>query len=256
MKFSEFSKQCQESLFSQDKDCKMALKYLVEERGLLIEFIKQSCLGYCRKDQEVPGEKTWGFSDAFGFENKMMKGRIIVPIRAEFGGIVGFGARSPDPKEKGWWNTKFDKYNHMFLFDSARRQMFSQNKSYLVEGYIDGLILKQEGLLNCCGLMGTALGYRRIGLIKRYCNDVCLCFDSDANEAGQRARDRSIYEVGTFDFGHISTVDLPIGKDPDEFVIENGLDEFLELERELTKKEIKQAKERHLKHVKTNARFN
>lgn len=255
MKFSEFSKQCQESLFSQDKDCQNALKYLVEKRGLLIEFIKQSCLGYCREDQEVPGEKTWNYSDAFGFENKHLKGRLIVPLKSEFGGIVGFAARKPNSEDLGWWNTKFDKYNHMFLFDSSRKYIFLQNKAYLEEGYIDALVLKQEGLLNNCGLMGTALGYRRIGLLKRYCNDICLCFDSDANEAGQRARDRSIYEVGTFDFGHISIIDLPIGEDPDEFVLKNGLDEFLELERDLTKKEIKQAKERHLERVNTYAKF-
>ena len=258
MNFATFSKQCQDSLFESSSDSKKALKYLVEERGLLTEFIRQFGIGFCHLNQKVPWEETWWSKkreERQHYENKTLKGRITVPIRSEFGGIVGFGARLPSKEDKGWWNTKFDKYNHMFLFDSARKHMFSQNKGYLVEGYMDGLILKQEGLLNACGLMGTALGYRRIGLIKRYCNDICLCFDSDANDAGQRARDRSIYEVSTFDFGHISIIDLPIGKDPDEFVLENGLDEFIELERDLTKKEIKQAKERYLDHAKTHARL-
>ena len=254
MKPAIFAKQCQDNLFGSESDCKNALKYLVEERGLLVEFVKQAELGFCRKRQEVPGEDTWELKDPkdrIGLENKKMKGRIIVPVKTEFGKIVGFGARSPDPKEGGWWNTKFDKYNNMFLFDVSRKNMFSEDKVYLVEGYMDALVLKQEGLSNVCSVMGTALGYRRIGLIKRYCNDVCICFDSDANEAGQRARDKSVYELSVFNFGRISTIDLPVKVDPDDFVIKNGLNELLELERDLTKKEIKEAVARHLTYTKS-----
>lgn len=253
MKFSIFAKQCQTGLFDPKPECKAALRYLVDGRGLLLDFIKQSGIGYCCRNQEVPGEETWKNKeekDRVGLENARMKGRIIVPIKGEFGGIVGFGARSPSEKDKGWWNTKFTKFNNMFLFDVARKHMFSEDKVYLVEGYMDALVLRQEGLSTVCGIMGTALGYRRIGLIKRYCNNVCISFDSDINEAGQRGRDKSIYELSVFDFGRISIVDLPVGEDPDEFVLKNGLDDFLELERDLTKKEIKQAKERHLEHAK------
>jgi DNA primase catalytic core len=244
-----FSKQCQKNLFESDPDCKKALEYLVSERGLLEDYIRSSGVGFCRKRQKVPGEDTWNDEEKVGLENRNLKGRLVVPIKAEFGDIVGFAARAPDPEGGSWWNTKFEKYNHMYLFDLARKHMFDNDKVYIVEGYMDAMLLRQEGLLNVCGIMGTALGYRRIGLIKRYCDNICLCFDSDANEAGQRARDRSVYEISIFKFGRISIIDLPEGKDPDEFVIENGLDEFLELERDLTKKEIEQARERYLKHV-------
>ena len=159
-----------------------------------------------------------------------MRRKIIVPVYSEFGGTVGVAVRSPDPSLKGWWNSRFEKQSNLFGFNDARRSMFLQDKAYLFEGYMDVIVVNQDGLLNACGLMGTALGYRRIGLLKRYCNKVCLCFDSDANQAGQMAQDRSVYELSRFEFDSISKIDLPIGVDPDEFVVQNGLDEFLALE--------------------------
>ena len=252
MNFPTFAKQCQASLFENEKECLSALKYLTDKRGLLETSIRQFGIGYCKATQKVPGEDTWSSDVKIGLENKNMKGRFIVPVRAEFGGIVAFLARFPKKEEKGWWNTKFDKHNHMHLFDTARKHIYLEDKIYLVEGAMDSIVLRQEGLLNVCDMMGVGLGYRRIGLIKRYCNNVCICFDFDANNSGQKARDKSIYELSEFDFGRISTIDLPIGKDPDEFVLENCLNEFLELERDLSNKEIKQARMRYLSQGKSN----
>ena len=249
MNFPAFAKECHSNIFEENDECRLAREYLIDDRGLLESLIRKFCIGYCKTSQKVPGEDTWESDKRdkrIGLENKNMKGRIIVPVRAEFGGIVAFLARSPVPEEKGWWNTKFDKHNNMFLFDVARKDIYQNDKVYLVEGPMDALVLRQEGLLNVCCMMGVGLGYRRIGLIKRYCNNVCLCFDSDANQSGQNARDRSIYELSDFDFGKISTINLPIGEDPDEYVLRNCLGEFLELETVLSKKEIKAARERYI----------
>ena len=64
--------------------------------------------------------------------------------------------------------------------------------------------------------------------------------DADKNEAGQKAQSKIIYELRKFDFcENISVIEgLPIGKDPDEFVCEHGLSEFLKLERQLSDSEV------------------
>ena len=139
-----------------------------------------------------------------------------------------------------WWNCPFKKGHHLFLLDKARKDIYSNNKIYLVEGYIDALVLSQEGLNNVVGLMGVTISSRKLGLIVRYCNNICLCMDVDKNQAGQKAQDKAICTLDKFDICEsISILDnMPVGKDPDEFVLENGLKGFLNKERILTGAEI------------------
>ena len=86
------------------------------------------------------------------------------------------------------------------------------------------------------------MSLRKIGLLARYCNNFCFCLDIDENEAGQRATPKAIAMISQFGFcDKISLLEgLPQGKDPDEFVIENGKEKFLEMEKELSYTEIKE----------------
>lgn len=115
---------------------------------------------------------------------------------------------------------------------------------------MDALVMRQNGLNNCCAIMGTSLGYRRIGLLARYCANICLCFDTDANAAGQMGQLKSIADLAALGygttFGSISVVDLPEGVDPDEFVTAEGLHSFLGRERVLSPRELETARERYL----------
>ena len=136
---------------------------------------------------------------------------------------------------------RFRKEHHFFMFDKARRHIFEKNKAYIFEGYLDSLMLSQVGLLNSVAIMGTSLGYRKIGLLARYCDEVCLCFDNDANDAGLMGQLKSMSDLHSFGFGTVSKVVLPQGVDPDEFVVQNSLDAFLEREEKITEKDMKDA---------------
>jgi len=238
MDLDTFVQQCHEALKVDDPSNKLALNYLLAGRGLTERTLADHSIGYCSSAQPTPGESER--------KNAVLKGRIIVPIYEEFGKIVGLAARSPNPSESGWWNTSFEKNNHIFLFNRSRKAIFDADKIYIFEGYMDGLVLFQEGLPNVGALMGTSLGYRRIGLLKRYCNRVCLVFDADVNNAGQRAHDRSVFELTRFLFSEISHIALPLKVDPDEFVLKHGLKEFLALEQLMTKDDKDAAVDRHL----------
>jgi DNA primase len=186
-------------------------------------------------DKIAPSDKGYGF---------FIRGRMVLPIFSEFGDPVGFATRRPssDPGNT-WWNLSrpFKKGEHLFLLNKAREKIFKNNKIYLVEGYIDGILLFQEGLDSVCALMGTVLSPRKIGLIARYCNNICLCLDVDENDAGQKAQEKAIYTLSEFGFcDSISVIDhLEVGQDPDEYVIKQGLSDFLDGERQLQDKEIK-----------------
>jgi len=233
----KFMVQCQDALFWDDPECAMALRYLKDERCLQENHIRSFGVGYCMRSQEVFGRTPEEVQ-----VNSKLRGRIVVPICSEFGRIVAAAGRHPLKSRKGWWNTPFRKEHYIYLFDSSRRHIFLKNKAYLFEGYMDAMALRAAGLENGCAIMGTTIGYRRIGLLARYCDRICLCFDTDKNNAGLMGQLKSIMDLDMFGFGSISRITMPEGVDPDEFVAANGLKAFESLEQDVSKRDIAAAK--------------
>lgn len=216
-------------------------------RTISKESIDVNKIGYCYKDQFIPNEILFfgREEEDWGYRSQIAK-KIILPVFAEFNNIVGFATHAPImEKEYVWWNLPkpFYKGNHLFLLNKTRREIYDKNKVYLVEGYVDAILLYQHGLRNVAALMGTSLTQRKISLIMRYCNNICFCLDSDENQSGQNARDKSISIVDEFDFcDSISTIDLPIGEDPASYVSKHGIESLVENEQVLTHKEILEIK--------------
>jgi DNA primase catalytic core len=235
MNWDCFARECHEALFRQDDQSQRALAYLTATRGLSVETIKRHLIGFCPSSQELPDDPS---NEKWNVNEKLRK-RVVVPVFSEFGVVVGAAGRSPDPSESGWWNSKFNKAKFIFMFDKARRHIFERNKAYVFEGYVDSLFSEQAGLPNSTGAMGTSVAYRKIGLYARYCDRVCICFDSDVNEAGRMGQLKTVADLGMFGFGEVSKIEVPGKKeDPDEFIRREGLDKFLALEKVLTDKEI------------------
>lgn len=241
----DFIEKCHDNLLN-DKRHEYALNYL-KKRGLKEKTIKLHKIGYCYYHQYLPKEIC-----SFGQDENQekikdfryfMRDRIIVPIYDEFGLLIAFATRKPS-FEKGntWWNLPypFKKNNHLFMLDKTRKNIFDSNKVHIVEGYIDAIILHQEGVKNVVGLMGTVLSVRKIGLLARYCDHICLSMDMDDNKSGQKASVKSLCLLKELDFyENVSAmVDLPIGTDPDEFILEKGKDAFLKLEKNFSMEEI------------------
>jgi DNA primase len=231
-----------------NEEVAIVIDYLAQ-RYVKPETINFHKIGYCLSDDDIPyeinyyGKKEEEIRDDDRGYDYFIRGKIVVPIYEEFGKIVGFATRKPSFEAGNtWWNLSkpFKKGNHLHLMDKVRKDVFENNKIYLVEGYMDAIILHQEGLREVVSIMGTNLSPRKIGLISRYCNNVCLCMDVDENKAGQKAQNKAIYMLKKFDCCEsISIIDgLPIGIDPDEYVAENGLQSLLNKERKLSDVEI------------------
>ena len=226
-------------LFSNEQESVSALNYLKNNRGLTEDIIRFFEIGYCSEKSEVPGA-----TKEEKYLNRIFNGKIVVPIKSDCNDFLAFAVRSPSPNEKGWWNQPFEKNNNLFMLNKSREDVINSSKIYVFEGYFDSITLYQYGVKNVCSLMGTTLGYRKIGILARYCDKMCLCYDMDKKnentqvEAGQLARAKAISQLYQYGWKNISAISLPIGTDPDEYVIKNGKNAFIALERTLTQKDI------------------
>jgi len=239
----DFITNCYNELISSTEEEVIFARQYLQSRSLSPQTINKHQIGYCSSNITIPPEVNYyGSKDKSKEYHYFIRRRLVVPIYGEFGNIVGLATRRPvSTPGNTWWNLSFKKGNHLFLLDKARKSIFDSNKIYLVEGYVDALILYQEGLKSVCAIMGTALTPRKVGLIARYCNNVCLCLDVDKNNAGQKAQNKAIRILSEFGFCEsFSVIDnIPQGEDPDVFVIKNGIKEFLNRERKLNEEEVK-----------------
>lgn len=228
---AEFVEKANKNLDEKNEETQLALSYLINTRGFNNQSIRQNNIGYCDTKSQLPK----CLYDAH--YEKFILGRIIVPIYSEFGELVSFATRSANSSIKGWWHIPFKKRSHLFLLDKSRKYIFESEKAYIMEGFIDALIAFQQGIKNVVSTMGTSLQYRRVGLLYRYCDRFCLCFDVDENNAGQDAQLKAIGELNRYGVENISQIKLPVNTDPDDFILKNGIDEFYKLEQNITEED-------------------
>lgn len=236
------------------KTSRIGFNYLSCSRGFSVELIKRESMGFC--DERIASEFCSSLNDGDGVEidldylHSQLVNRVIMPIKTDCGMIVAVATREPDPNAKGWWNTPFAKEACLYGMHAARNAAFTRNKLYLVEGYGDVLTLHQAGLLNVAGVMSATLSRLQVGVILRYCENICVCFDTDPPKNGRPGaggigleRIVATYIQDGF-FDTISAIVMPLreleggglGKDdPDDYVRRNGLEEYLKLERRVSK---------------------
>jgi len=114
----------------------------------------------------------------------------------------------------------------LFGIDLARQKMVETRTAVVVEGYADVVVPHQCGATNVVSPLGTALTEEHIKILRRFVDRVVLLFDGDA--AGDSAVDRSVAMFLTQPV-EIAIATMPEGLDPDEFVLQQGLDAFTTL---------------------------
>ncbi|MBU1049545.1 DNA primase [Candidatus Bipolaricaulota bacterium] len=148
--------------------------------------------------------------------------RTIFPILDLSGRPVGFGGRTfdGDPKYLNSPQTPlFDKGRLMYGISWARDRMSETRAAVLVEGYTDVLSLHQAGITHAVGSMGTSLTQGQADLLKRFVEDVVICYDQDA--AGSAASLRGMQILYNSGLG-VRVAQLPAGEDPDGYVRTHG----------------------------------
>ena len=153
------------------------------------------------------------------------RNRLMIPLIASGGVVVGFGARALGDEPPKYLNSPetpvYHKGAFLFALDQARKATTPDGEMIVVEGYFDAIALHRTGLKNTVATAGTALTPEQARSLKRLVRQVALTYDGDA--AGREAMMRSL-SVLLAEGLDVVVVDLPQGEDPDTLVRTRGLE--------------------------------
>lgn len=195
---------------------------LVHQKHVPAELVEQAGLIVARKNGE-------GYYDRF-------RDRLMIPIHDTQGRVVGFGSRTLTDEKPKYLNSPetevFDKGKLMFGLDKARKSIVREDKAIIVEGYFDVIALHSAGIENAVASMGTALTSDQIRQLLRYTDSKQIILNFDADAAGTTAAERAITEVEDLAYRgdvQLRILNLPNGKDADEYLYEHSADHYREL---------------------------
>lgn len=213
---------------------KPALEYL-GERGISDESIEKFGIGYAPNSWEsltkFLTKRGFKFSEiiesGLGVASKnscydRFRGRITFPLIDGKDNLRGFSGRVLQAAEPKYINSPqtpiFDKSTFLFGMNLAKTEIRNKKEVVLVEGEMDAILSHQAGFKNVVASKGTALTEGQIELIKKYTDNIKLCFDMDL--AGDSASRRGI-EIADKAGLNIQVVQIKGGKDAAEVVLED-----------------------------------
>ncbi len=214
---------------------KTAQEYLMG-RGLSRQTVVRFGLGYAPSNRFALSDylRKKGFKDEeivaanLAFKRTSGKGivdrfsdRVMFPIIDLRGNVIAFGGRILTDQKPKYLNTSdtlaFKKSSNLFSLNNAKNT--GVRTLILCEGYMDVIALNAAGFQNAVATLGTALTSEQALLMKRYADEVIICYDAD--EAGQKATAKAIEILRNAGLV-IRVLSIPDGKDPDEFIRKNG----------------------------------
>lgn len=218
-----------------EKEGAEGLAYL-RGRGLADSTIRHFGLGFAPESRFSLGDHllSKGFTESeliaanLVFKSRSGRGvvdrfynRVMFPIIDVRGNVIAFGGRIMTDQKPKYLNTSdtvvFNKSVNLFSLNNAKN---SKSRSFILcEGYMDVISLNQAGFSEAIATLGTALTFDQATLLKRYCDEVIVCYDAD--EAGQKATARAIDILRRAGIV-VRVLSISDGKDPDEFIRRHG----------------------------------
>jgi DNA primase len=152
------------------------------------------------------------------------RGRIMIPLIAPGGAVLGFGARAlSDADPPKYLNSPetpvFHKGAFLFGIEQARRTGGRLEDLFVVEGYFDAIAMHQAGLTQTVATSGTALTAEQAKLLRRLAPRVTFAYDGDVAGRGAMLRSLGVLMAEGLD---VRIVGLPEGDDPDTLVRREG----------------------------------
>ena len=233
-----------ESALANDGAAQIARDYLAK-RGVSDEAVRRFRMGYApdkwddtlnwakskKHDAQLLEKGGLVISGDKGHYDRF-RGRLIFPICDEQGRVIGFSGRVLAAEQKGgkYINSPetpiFSKSRVIYGLDKAKRPILDAKSVIVCEGQLDTIACHLAGIENAVAPQGTALTADHARILKRYAEEVVLCFDSDT--AGQQAALRSLDDLLASGLA-IRVAVIPQPHDPDSFIRENGAESFRKL---------------------------
>jgi DNA primase len=223
-----------------------AAREYMKKRGLSAEVAKSWKIGFAPDswDGLLGAMQAAGYSDAELLASGLFshkedggelydrfRGRIMFPICNDTGEVIAFSGRvllaeqSPAKYVNSSDTILFTKGNVLFGLNKSKRALIAQKQAIVCEGQVDLITAFEAGVQNVIAPQGTAFTDRQARILKRYVDEVVLCFDADA--AGEKAAERSLQHLlaeGLL----VRVVAMPPGEDPDSLIRKQGADAFRE----------------------------
>ena len=171
-----------------------------------------------------------GLANENGYD--LYRNRIMFPLWDLNGKVVGFSGRIYNgenaPKYINSKETEiFKKGELLYNYHRARNECRRKNEVIIMEGFMDVISAYTHGITNVVAAMGTAITSSNAHLISRMAKNIILCFDGD--DAGIMAANACTNELLKLNvFPNIVVLDKTKGKDPDEYIKNNGVEAFKE----------------------------
>jgi DNA primase len=227
-----------------------ARKYL-RERGITTEVARHWQLGYAPDEWDAFG--SWGRARGYNTRDLItsglaktrddaesrrvetssaydrFRGRIMFPICNDVGEVIAFSGRLLKNAEgtAKYLNSPetllFRKGSVLFGLHKTKRALIEANCAVVCEGQLDLISLFEAGITNVVAPQGTAFTENQARVLKRFVNEVVLCFDADT--AGQKAAERSLDALLQNDL-IVRVAEIPAGEDPDSLVRREGKEAF------------------------------
>lgn len=224
---------------------KKALEYL-EKRHISLDVIKKFRIGLSSHNENIICKvlleqnkylpidlKEVGLidDDTNGKEVDLFHGRIMFPITDLKGNVVGFSGRVYDRESNSkYLNTKeneiFKKKEILFNYSSCVNDIKMLNHVFVFEGFMDVIACYRAGINNTIATMGTSLTENQVEIISSLTNNITLCYDGD--NPGIEASKRAIKMFMKKNIS-LSSIVLPEGLDPDDYINKFGKEAFLDL---------------------------
>ncbi len=196
------------------------------ERGYTAEELLASGLVATRDGEASAGDGGGNpqFYDRF-------RGRVMFPICNDTGEVIAFSGRvlfaeqSPAKYVNSPETILFTKGAVLFGLNKSKRALIASKQAIVCEGQVDLITAFEAGVQNVIAAQGTAFTDRQARILKRYVDEVVLCFDADA--AGVKAAERSLPHL-LGEGLQLRIVAMPQGEDPDSLIRKAGAEAFRE----------------------------
>ncbi|MGD9895522.1 MAG: DNA primase [Candidatus Methylacidiphilaceae bacterium] len=209
-------------------------RYL-ESRSLSREIAETFGIGYA--PDRWDGLLRWGAAQGYPVEFMVEAGlvvlgekarpydrfraRLIIPIADESGRVAGFSGRNvgSDGAAPKYLNSPetpiFSKGRILLGMDRAKRAIAQEGRAILCEGPMDLIRCHASGFASAVAVQGTALTEHHARLLRRFAEEVIVCFDADRAGESAAVRGLGILTEAGLD---VRVASLSPGEDPDSFL--------------------------------------
>jgi len=204
-----------------------ASKRFLMDKGYPLSLIYQAGLLRFRGAAEnaKPTDNPDDYYDTF-------RGRLMFTISNSAGKAIAFSARDlKGETEMGKYinspeSPLFKKSRELYGLHLTKRPLLDEKKAIICEGQLDLIAIYQAGFQNVVASQGTAFTELHGQILKRYVDEVILCFDSDS--AGVDATIRSVDYLIESDL-NVRVASIPKPDDPDSLIRTKGPEQFAQV---------------------------